>query len=98
MRFCPVCGGVMVPVKKKDKTIVLRCTRCGYEIEIDASSAKGYAATAKSGQKVLTTKVVSKEVKVDTEESREELEQAKEDYYELVLDEMGEYGEQSGSG
>jgi DNA-directed RNA polymerase subunit M len=39
--------------------------------------------------------VVSKEVKVDTEENKAELEQAKEDYYELVLDEMGEYGEQS---
>ncbi|MGC9210211.1 MAG: transcription elongation factor [Acidilobus sp.] len=95
MRFCPVCGGVMVPVKRKDKTIVLKCTKCGYEMEIDAKSSKEYAATTRAGQKVLTTKVVSKEVKVNMEENKEELEQAKEDYYELVLDEMGEYGEQS---
>jgi len=95
LRFCPVCGGVMVPIKRKGSKVVLRCTRCGYEMEVDASLVKEYTATSKSGQKVLTTKVVRKEAKVDTEENKAELEQAKEDYYELVLDEMGEYGEQS---
>ena len=94
MRFCPRCGGVMVPVKKGSR-IVLRCTRCGYEMEMDEKSAKEYKGVSKGEEKkVLTTKTVSNEVKVNVEESKEELEQAKEDYYELVLDEMGEYGEQ----
>ncbi|MGC9111936.1 transcription elongation factor [Acidilobus sp.] len=95
MRFCPRCGGVMVPVKKGDKTI-LKCTRCGYEMALDKSSERDYKGASKADEKkVLTTTVVSKEVQQNKEESKEELEQAKEDYYELVLDEMGEYGDQT---
>ena len=30
--FCPKCGGLMVPIKKKGK-IVYKCTVCGYEME-----------------------------------------------------------------
>ncbi len=94
MKFCPRCGGLMVPIKK-GKVTVLKCTRCGYEMPMDSVSAKEYKAVAKPGEKkVYTTKAVGKEVQVNTEENKEELEQAKEDYYELVLDEMGEYGEQ----
>jgi len=85
----------MVPVKKGDK-VVLRCTRCGYEMELDKSAEKDYKGTSKADEKrVLTTTVVSKEVQVNKEENEKELEQAKEDYYELVLDEMGEYGDQT---
>lgn len=87
----------MVPVKKGNKT-VLRCTRCGYEMELDKDSSKEYQATSKVNEKkVLTTTVVGKESPVNNEANKEELEQAKEDYYELVLDEMGEYGDQTSS-
>ncbi len=36
MKFCPKCGGVMVPVKQGGK-VVLRCTRCGYTMEVGSS-------------------------------------------------------------
>ncbi|MGB9785432.1 MAG: zf-TFIIB domain-containing protein, partial [Fervidicoccaceae archaeon] len=29
-KFCPKCGGVMVPTKRGNQ-IVLKCTKCGYE-------------------------------------------------------------------
>jgi DNA-directed RNA polymerase subunit M len=41
---------------------------------------------------VLTTKAISRKRQLDTTR-QEELEQAKDAYYEVVLDQMGEYGE-----
>ncbi len=90
MKFCPKCGGVMIPVKKGDK-IVLKCRRCGYEMPATEEDLKKYRVVRKTGEKVITTKVVS-EVK-KTKAGAEDLEQAREDYYELVLDQLGEYGE-----
>jgi DNA-directed RNA polymerase subunit M len=91
LKFCPKCGGVMVPQKKPDGTIVLKCMRCGYEMPADEKALKSYKGEAKAAEKVITTKVVSKAK--TTKVSKEELEQAREDYYELVLDQIGEYGE-----
>jgi len=91
LKFCPKCGGVMVPQKKPDGKIVLKCLRCGYEMPADEKALKSYRAEAKSEQKVITTKVVSKAKKLKV--SKEDLEQAREEYYELVLDQIGEYGE-----
>jgi DNA-directed RNA polymerase subunit M len=51
-----------------------------------------YTSTVKREQKVLTTKIIAKKRGLDTKR-REELEQAKDSYYEIVLDQMGEYGE-----
>jgi DNA-directed RNA polymerase subunit M len=93
--FCPKCGGVMIPIKKNGKTI-LRCTKCGYEMEAPSNTVNEYKTVSKTAEKekVLTTKTIGQEQNVDSEENKEELEQAKEDYYELVLDQMGEYGDQ----
>ena len=33
MRFCPRCGGLMLPVRKEGNRVILRCNRCGYEEE-----------------------------------------------------------------
>ncbi len=90
MKFCPKCGGVMVPVKKGDK-IVLKCKVCGYEEPASEEVLKKYRVRSKGGERVFTTKVISKAVK--TEAGKEELEQAREEFYELVLDQLGEYGE-----
>ncbi|MCE4624277.1 MAG: transcription elongation factor [Desulfurococcales archaeon] len=92
MKFCPKCGGPMVPVKKGDK-IVLRCTKCGYEMPAPPDVIKRYKHVARphSKEKVVTTKVISKPQQ--SELDREMLEQAKEEYYEFVLEQMGEYGE-----
>lgn len=93
--YCPRCRGVMVPIRGRrirDK-VILRCRNCGYEVEAGPEVLKEYRAREGVSEeaKVLTTKTVGKPLQRRV--SKEELEQAKEDYYELVLDQMGEYGE-----
>ena len=92
MRFCPKCGGIMLPVKEEGK-VVLRCQRCGYVIIPDKKELETYKNVAKPGEKakVISTKVVSKARRARA--NKEELEQAREDYYEFVLEQIGEYGE-----
>ena len=92
MKYCPKCGGVMVPVKKEGK-YYLRCRRCGYEIEATEEDLKEYRIVHKTSknEKVVTTKIVSQVRRAGT--GKEELETAKEEYYELVLDQLGEYGD-----
>ncbi len=82
----------MLPVKKDGK-IILRCQKCGYEMPAPESVIKEYTAVRRTPEKerVITTKVVAKAEKPEV--SKEDIEQAKEEYYELVLDQIGEYGE-----
>ncbi len=91
MRFCPKCGSIMVLVKREEAKL-LKCSRCGYEIGMTKEEEQMYTSTVKREQKVLTTKIIAKKRGLDTKR-REELEQAKDSYYEIVLDQMGEYGE-----
>ncbi|MEB3806397.1 MAG: transcription elongation factor [Desulfurococcales archaeon] len=92
MKYCPKCGGPMFPIKKGDK-IYLKCRRCGYEMEATEKDLEKYRVVRKADEKhkVVTTKVVSQVRR--TQGSPEDLESAKEEYYELVLDQLGEYGE-----
>ena len=82
----------MVLVKKGDKHF-LRCQRCGFEVEAKESDLKKYKVVSRvdEKEKVITTKVVSEARKSPA--SEEEIERMKEEYYELVLDQLGEYGE-----
>lgn len=89
MRFCPKCSSVMVPVKR-DNEIISKCTRCGYEEKIEKKEE--YRSTVKGSERVITTKVISKKKGIEVKRE-EELEQAKDSYYEIVLDQIGEYGE-----
>lgn len=84
----------MVPRKKNGK-IVLVCTRCGYEMEANENDLKSYMASSKAGKEshVKTTGEVSEVETASSEKNKEELEQARENYYELVLDQLGEYGD-----
>ncbi len=91
VRFCPKCGSIMVLVKREEARL-LKCSRCGYEIGMTKEEEQMYTSTVKREQKVLTTKIIAKKRGLDTKR-REELEQAKDSYYEIVLDQMGEYGE-----
>ncbi|MCE4599927.1 MAG: RPA12/RPB9/RPC11 RNA polymerase family protein [Desulfurococcales archaeon] len=92
MRFCPKCGGLMVPIKKEGK-ILLKCQRCGYEIEASKKEVDKYKSVSRPDEtaKVVSTKVISKARR--TVATEEDIEQAREDYYELVLDQIGEYGD-----
>ena len=91
VRFCPKCGSVMVLVKREEARL-LKCNRCGYEITMTGEEEQMYRSIVKGEQKVLTTKIISKKRGLDARR-QEELEQAKDSYYEVVLDQMGEYGE-----
>jgi len=93
VRFCPKCGGIMLPVREGGKTI-LKCQRCGYTIVPDKKELETYKNVAKPDEKakVISTKIVSKARRVGRA-NKEELEQAREDYYEFVLEQIGEYGE-----
>ncbi len=87
MKFCPKCGTMMVPVRKGNK-VVLKCPKCGYEEELKGK-AKDYKIEIKeTSQKVKTTSIVSE--KKGKGRGKEELEQEKEDYYEVFLDLMSQ--------
>ncbi len=93
MKFCPKCGGPMVPVKKGENKIILKCQRCGYEMPAPKEIIESYRAVHKTRkeEKIISTKVIAKVEKSAV--SKEDIEQAKEEYYELVLDQIGEYGD-----
>jgi len=89
MRFCPKCGTMLEPTKR-EKKIVLKCPRCGYEEVVKSTKSSEYKLVVKSGEenKVKTTSLVS-EGKV-TSRKKEEIEQEKEEFYEVFLDLMSE--------
>ncbi len=84
MRFCPKCGGLMMPVRK-DGATVLRCTKCGYELRGGDVKEYRIGVEISAGAHVHTTSLVS-EGKA-RHRSKEEIEQEKEEYYrELFLE------------
>lgn len=91
MKFCPKCGGVMM-LTKRDEIKIFKCSRCGYELEVGKGEEQMYRSIVRGERRVLTTKVVTRKKAIDTSR-QEELEQAKDSYYEIVLDHMGEYGD-----
>ena len=44
MKFCPKCGSIMLPDKKKG---VFVCRKCGYEEPLDPEAASRYRITQK---------------------------------------------------
>ncbi len=88
MKFCPRCGGLMVPHKKQGKAF-LKCTKCGYEMETTISVAKEYQLkTGVSAEaKVLTTSLISEPPKRRLRR-KEEYEQEREEWYEIALEIM----------
>jgi len=93
MQFCPKCGGLLTPYKKEDGSTVLKCNRCGYEIQ--QQSAR-YTLSVKQS-KIFTTSVVSEGKAAPRK--KEEIEQEREEYYkELFMELMREeeYGGEEG--
>ena len=77
----------MVPVRKGNK-IILKCPKCGYEEELKGN-VKDYKIEVKeTSNKVKTTSIVSD--KTERRRTKEELEQEKEEFYEVFLDLMSE--------
>ncbi|MCI4396856.1 MAG: DNA-directed RNA polymerase subunit M [Thermoprotei archaeon] len=81
----------MVPTKK-GKQVVLKCTKCGYEMKV-GKEKKAYVLKEKVSdkEKTKTTSLVSEPAKFGI--SDEEHQQRVEDYYEIALELMQEEGE-----
>lgn len=87
----------MIPTKKDGKEI-LKCTKCGYEMELTAKAKKEYSVKEQKDKnsRVLTTSLVSDKGERKLEE--EQLEQEREEYYkevglELLREELSEESE-----
>lgn len=87
MKFCPRCGTLMLPKKEASKE-VLKCPKCGYEESLKASEGYKVSRSVAKDVKVKTTSIVSEGGR--RIRSKEELEQEKEEYYEVFLDLMHE--------
>ncbi len=76
----------MKPMKKDDGSMVLKCSKCGYEIPFSGSSSgAGYTMgiQTSSSDRVKTTSVISEGKKIGRK--KEEIEQEKEEYYKEVF-------------
>ncbi|ADV65537.1 DNA-directed RNA polymerase subunit M [Desulfurococcus mucosus] len=84
VKFCPRCGGPLVPVKKDDE-VVLKCNRCGYEAKTDVKKERyGVKYQVDASKRVVTAQATeAKEAKLSPEE-REILRE----YYEVLLEEL----------
>ncbi len=87
VKFCPRCGGLMIPAAREGNKVVLRCIRCGYTEEVSIEEAKrlGYniAAETPKEERTITTLKVS-EAKKKPPKSLEEWEQEREEYREIL--------------
>jgi DNA-directed RNA polymerase subunit M len=79
MKFCPKCGGMMIPTKKELKRLYV-CSKCKYEEEIK-EDLKGYKLVEEKSpdQKVYTTSIISESN--SSVSLKEELEHEREEYY-----------------
>ncbi|MCS7111949.1 MAG: DNA-directed RNA polymerase subunit M [Ignisphaera sp.] len=83
-QFCPKCGGLLLPTKKEEGTIALKCSKCGYEASTQQSTYK-IETTTSTSSRVHTTSVISNGKTIARK--KEEIEQEKEEYYkELFLE------------
>jgi len=92
VKFCPKCGSIMVPTRKNGK-IYMKCTRCGYEVEVKEEKGRKDSITYQiEANKRVATAVASeaKERKL-TEEEREMLSE----FYEIFLEEFEKEEESS---
>ncbi|MET1129116.1 MAG: RNA polymerase [Thermoproteota archaeon] len=85
MKFCPRCGGLMVPAGRDGDVVILRCARCGETLNVTAEEAGSYVvvSTTPSEARTITTLKVS-ESKKKPPKSIEEWEQEREEYREVL--------------
>lgn len=95
VKFCPRCGGPMMPVKK-DNEVFFKCSRCGYEVKATKKDLEKYGLKyqVESSKRVVTAKATESKASGLTPEEREMLQE----YYEIFLEEFaaeeGEAGEE----
>ncbi len=84
MKFCPKCSGLLLPVKKGDKTI-LKCQRCGYEEELKKADVNGYVDKKNIEKKGAV--IVDRYTTLGLGEEEKEL---REDYVKQLLENLSE--------
>ncbi len=84
MKFCPKCGGIMVPKREKGVSYLV-CTNCGYKMKV--KKEEGYKERESISEDVRTRVAVVDvgSVRALTDEERQQL---KEEYYEIFLETM----------
>lgn len=88
VRFCPRCGGPMVPKGVEGDYLILKCTRCGYEVKADKKTASSYRLRfqVEADKRTVTSKAVEAKKIGLTPEEREMLQE----YYEIFLESFQE--------
>ena len=81
----------MVPTERGSERVILQCPRCGYKQEIPTTQLQGYAIAARSPEeeRTITTSKVS-EARRRPFRSLEEWEQEREEYREVLLEQLQE--------
>lgn len=81
----------MFPIGRKNGKIILRCTRCGYTMEVDASIAHQdftLETRVPKEERIITTSRISRGRA--RRRDIEEWEQEREEYREILLDQLQE--------
>ncbi len=81
----------MVPAGREGDYVILRCTRCGYVMKVKASELRDYTIASRSPaeERTITTSYVS-EAKRRPAKTLEEWEQEREEYREILLEQLQE--------
>lgn len=87
MKFCPKCGGIMLP-REEDEKKYLVCMKCSYRMELEIEDKNKYKLSyeVSSEKKVVTAKASQAARGGITPEEREMLQE----YYEILLEELAE--------
>jgi len=96
VEFCPNCGSLLIPIRKKGGKVFLVCRRCKFEKQYKQSSSyRGVQLIDKD--KKIKTSVVEKPSEIDKEKKVREIELLQEAYYEVFLETMAEQEVESSS-
>jgi DNA-directed RNA polymerase subunit M len=80
MEFCPECGKILIP-KKKGKSKILVCAKCGYESKLSTKTSYDVADEVKHKASDITEVIV---VEGEAELSEAELEERRERFIEGI--------------
>uniref|UniRef100_A0A7C4D7P2 DNA-directed RNA polymerase subunit M n=1 Tax=Staphylothermus marinus TaxID=2280 RepID=A0A7C4D7P2_STAMA len=88
VKFCPKCGGPLIPKSSGENNLVLKCNRCGYELKADKNDVDRYRMKyqVEAGKRIQTSKAVEARKSSLSPEEREMLQE----YYEIFLESFQE--------
>lgn len=96
VEFCPKCGSLLIPTKRKGGKVFLVCRRCKFEKQYEQSSSYKGVQLIDENKKIKTS-VIEKPIEVSKEKKVREIELLQEAYYEVFLETMAEQEVEGGS-